>query len=219
MKIVWHGYSCFEITSSSPEGKVRLVTDPFKKNTGLNLPRKLEAEVVTVSHKADDANNVKGVDGDPFVVEHAGEYEVGALFVYGINAPTAETEDEKSMSNMIVRIESEGVEIAHLGAINRELTDEELEKLKTVDILMLPVGGGRVLDPETATDVISQVEPRVVIPMTHGIEKVKEELATVDDFCNALGSCRQETSSTYTVSRSKLPEEDMLVMVLTRFNA
>lgn len=227
MKIEWHGFSCFEITAKSPEGKVRLVTDPFAKGLGLNLPRKFEAEIVTVSHDADDANNVDAVDGEPFVIDHAGEYEVDSLFVYGIHAPLAGEDDEDEdedegedatldgMQNMIARIEGEGMQIAHLGALDRELTDDELDRMKSIDILMIPVGGGRVMDADTASDVIGQVEPRVIIPMTYGVEGVKEELDDVQAFCNAMGGCKTEEASSFTVSRSKLPSEDMLLMILT----
>ena len=103
-----------------------------------------------------------------------------------------------------------------MGALDRELSDKELSKLENIDILMVPVGGGRVMTPKVASAVIGQIEPRVVIPMTHGIANVKEKLATIDDFCKELGVCKRESASKFTVSRKTLPEEDMLIMVLTK---
>lgn len=206
MQISWQGLSCFEITAATATGEARVVVDPYGNETGLRFPRTLEADIVCVSHDEPDANNLSAVGGSPFVVNMPGEFEVKDVFVYAT----------PSEGTLLFRIEAELMHLAHLGAIKRALTNKELEALGTIDVLMVPVGGGRVLDPKLAAEVISQIEPRVVIPMTHGIPNLKEKLATADDFCKALGTCRRETSNRYKFSRKDLPEEDMLVMELAR---
>ncbi len=206
MQISWNGLSCFEITANTSNGEVSVVIDPYSEGTGLRVPRTLEADILCVSHDENDANNVSSVAGEPFVVKMAGEYEVKDVFVYAIPVD----------AGIIFRVEAEGMHVAHLGAISRALTDKELETLGTVDILMIPVGGGRVLSPKLATEVIAQIEPRVVIPMTHGIPNVKETLATADDFCKALGTCRRETSNKFKISKKDLPADDMLIMELAK---
>lgn len=206
MQISWNGLSCFEITANTSNGEVSVVIDPYSEGTGLRVPRTLEADILCVSHDENDANNVSAVAGEPFVVKMAGEYEVKDVFVYAIPVD----------KGIIFRVEAEGMHVAHLGAISRALTDKELETLGTVDILMIPVGGGRVLTPKLATEVIAQIEPRVVIPMTHGIPNVKETLATADDFCKALGTCRRETGSKFKISKKDLPADDMLIMELAK---
>ena len=206
MNISWHGLSCFEIEAKTPSGGVTMVIDPYENTTGLRFPRTLEGQIVAVTHNEEDANNIAAVTGEPFVIKIPGEYEVKGVFVYGIAAG----------DQVIYRIEAEGMSIAHLGALKRELTDAELQELKDIDILMIPVGGGRVMSPSVASEVIGSIEPRVVIPMTHGIPNVKEKLATVDEFCKAFGVCRRETSNKYKVSRKDLPEDDMLIMTLER---
>ncbi len=213
MNISWHGLSCFEINTKTPDGEATLIVDPYQNETGLRFPRTLTADVIAVSHDDTDANNVLGVQGKPFVITIPGEYEVRGVFVYATAAPLKS--DEKK-SHMIFRIEHEGIVIAHLGAIDRPLTDGELQSLNNVDILMIPVGGGRVLSAKDAAEVIGQIEPRVVIPMTHMVEGVKEKLGTVDAFCKELGVCRREEATKYKVSRRDLPEDDMLIMTLSR---
>lgn len=213
MNITWHGLSCFEITTKTPAGEVTLVTDPYTNETGLRFPRTLEADLVAVSHDESDANNVEAVQGKPFVVNMSGEFEVKNIFVYSIHAPLA----EKEMKNhQVFKISCEGMSLVHLGALNRALTDEELKQLGNVDLLMIPVGGGRVLSPKSATEVIEQIEPRVVIPMTHATHGLREPLGKVDAFCKAVGVCQRETTSKYKISKGGLPEEDMLVVILER---
>lgn len=207
MQISWNGFSSFEITTKTAGGDVRIVTDPYQNSTGLRFPRTLEAEVLLVSHDEEDANNQGAVTGNPYLINLPGEFEVRSVFVFGISAPP---------NNLIFRIEAEGMRLAHLGALNRELTDEELQKLENIDILMIPVGGGRVLDPKVAAEVISQIEPRVVIPMTHAVAGAKETLGTIDAFCKAFGTCRREDMNKYKVTRKDLPEDDMVIISLTR---
>ncbi len=212
MNISWHGLSCFEITSKTPDGEVVLVIDPYDNATGLRFPRTLTANIVAVSHDAEDANNTSAVQGDPFVVDMPGEYEVQGMFVYALPASL----QKGGRDHRIFRVEQEGMRLAHLGALDRILTDEELQQLNNIDILMIPVGGGRVLTAKQAVEVIGQIEPRVVIPMTHAVHGVKESFGSVDGFCKELGVCRREEATKYKVSRKDLPEEDMLIMALQR---
>lgn len=216
MNISWNGLSSFHIVSKTSAGEMSIVVDPYDNQTGLRFPRTLDADVVLVSHNEMDANNVSGVPGTPFVISDPGEYEVKDVFIFAISAPTQGTDKIASKPNLLFRIETEGVQIAHLGALDRELKDEELQQLQNIDILMIPVGGGRVMSPKVAAEVIGQVEPRVIIPMTHAVPNLKESLASVDEFCKAMGACRQEEISKYKVTRKDLPEEDTVIMKLTR---
>jgi L-ascorbate metabolism protein UlaG (beta-lactamase superfamily) len=215
MQISWNGLSCFELKAKTAVGEATLVLDPYENSTGLRFPRSLEADMVAVSHDQPHANNVAGVQGNPFVISTPGEYEVKGIFVYGIKANRKQGE-KKDKHNMIFRIEAEQMSLAHLGALDRELTNAELEQLENVDILIIPVGGGRVMDPKTASTVISQVEPRVVIPMNHAIPNVKEKAGTIEDFCKELGTCRREDASKLKIAKKDLPEEDMLMVTLSR---
>ena len=216
MQISWNGLSSFEIVTKTPNGDVHIVTDPYQNTTGLRFPRTLQAELVLVSHGEEDANNIEAVMGEPYVIDLSGEFEVKSIFVFGISAPLKREVKGIPIPNLLFRIEAEGMRLAHLGALDRILTDDELRRLEHVDVLMIPVGGGRVMDPEIASEVISQIEPRVIIPMTHALPLMKENFGTVDAFCNALGSCRREDINKYKFTRKELPEEDMLIVSLTR---
>ncbi len=211
MQLSWLGLSSFEITTKNTGGEVVVVTDPYDNQTGLRFPRTLEGHLVLVSHDEPDAHNVAAVTGTPQVVNIPGEFEVRGVFVFGMNTPL-----KRGISNVLYRIETEGMHLAHLGALDRELTDEELKHLGNIDILMVPVGGAGVLTPSQASDVIAQIEPRVVIPMTHELANLKTKYETVDAFCKQMGACRREEMNKYKVTRKDLPEEDMLIVNLTR---
>ncbi len=216
MQIFWHGLSCFEIKTTTTEGEVTVVVDPYGNGTGLRFPRTLESNIVLVTHNEEDANNISSVVGSPKLINMPGEFEVRNVFVYGIDAPLKREVKGVRVPNCLFRIESEGMHIAHLGALDRALTDEELQGLENIDILMVPVGGARVLSPKLATEVIAQIEPRVVIPMTYQLPSLKEELGTVDQFMKEMGLGKREEQNKYKVTRKDLPEEDMQVVLLSR---
>lgn len=208
MNIVWHGLSCFEIETKTPAGEASVIVDPYGAATGLRV-RNFEAPLVLISHEGTDTSGVVG--GSPFVIRRPGEYEAKAIFAYGIAAPT-----KAAPENVIYRIESEEMYLAHLGALDRELTNGELEQMKNIDILFVPVGGGRVLTPKLAAEVVNQVEPRVVIPMTYATDGLKEELAAVSEFFKALGVPKPEETPKFKIAKKDLPQDDMKVVLLSR---
>ena len=217
MQISWHGLSCFEILAKSEKGEVNLVIDPFDNSVGLRLPRNLAGDIVAVTHNASDANHVGAVAGNPLLINLPGEYESKGIFIYSIALSPAPSSEGKvsAADNKMFRIEAEKMHVVHLGALNRELTPEELQLMHNVDILLVPVGGGNVLSPKKAVEVIEQVEPRVVIPMTYALPDLKEQLGTLEAFCKEMGACRKEELPKFKIVRKDLPEEDMLVVTLT----
>jgi len=216
MQIIWNGLSCFEIITNTSEGEVTVVTDPYDNATGLRFPRTLEANVVLVSHNEEDANNLTAVTGSPKLIDMPGEFEIKNVFMFGVNAPLKREVKGVRVSNCLFRIESEGIHIAHLGSLDRALTDKELQELENIDILMIPVGGGRVLTPKLAAEVIAQIEPRVVIPMTYELPNLKEELQPLSVFLKEMAGAKKEEMNKYKVARKDLPEEDMVIVTLTR---
>jgi L-ascorbate metabolism protein UlaG (beta-lactamase superfamily) len=216
MNISWQGLSSFHISSKNTDKEASLVIDPYDNKTGLRFPRSLEADIVLSSHNEEDANNISAIQGEPFVINSAGEYEIKGVFVFAIPASLKGEGKRENLPHLIFRIESEGMQLAHLGALDRELTDEELQELNNIDILMIPAGNNRVMSPKVAAKVIGQIEPRVVIPMTYALTNLKEKLESVDEFCKAMGACRQEASAKFKIQRKDLPEDDMLIMKLER---
>ena len=211
MQISWHGFSCFDIQVNQIGQKASLVIDPYQNSTGLRLPRTLEAQALASTHEGPEANNFSVIAGNPFIMNQAGEYEVGGMFFYVIDAPCQGKTDHR-----IIRLEAEDMHLAHLGSLNRPLFDEELKELQNIDILMIPVGGGRVLSPKMAVEVIGQIEPRVVIPMFYALPNISETLSSLDVFFKEFGSSPKEEVTKYKISRKDLPEEEMTMVVLAR---
>ena len=214
MIINWLGQSCFKIQDKD----ATLVTDPYGASVGFKLPR-LSADIVTTSHDHDDHNNVSavsGVNGSPFIISGPGEYEIKGIFVYGIPAWHDKSEGKERGANTIYRIEVEGISIVHLGDLGHTLSEETVAKLEGVDILLIPVGGKWTIGAHEAVEVISELEPRIVIPMHYKIPGLKVDVDPVDKFLKEMGASKAEKLPKLKIVKKDLPQEETKVILLER---
>jgi L-ascorbate metabolism protein UlaG (beta-lactamase superfamily) len=215
-KITWAGQSCFQISvSNSRDHTADIVIDPFDEGVGLKVPN-FSADILLVTHNHLDHNNVNAVKGRPFLVAGPGEYEVKGVFIQGIASFHDDKEGKEKGQNTIYIIEAEDMRICHLGDLGqKQLTDEQLEKIDSVDILMIPVGGVYTIDSSVAQKIISQIEPLVVIPMHYDIPKLKVKLDDVSKFLKAMGNKLVAPQDKFVVKSSTLPKEGMEIVILT----
>ncbi len=219
MNIVWHGQSCFRITINGQKKAnkgVSIVIDPFKEEkTGLKLP-KIEADIFLLTHKHDDHANTAPAKKESVVIDSPGEYELRDIFIQGIFSFHDKKQGEERGANTIYTIEAEDIKLCHLGDFGEgELTDEQLMDIGEVDILMVPVGGVYTIDAKEATKVISQIEPRIVIPMHYKIPKLKINLDDISPFLKAIGEKKASTEEKLSVQKKNLPAGEMKVVPLT----
>lgn len=214
-KIYWAGQSCFQIeVSNSRDHAADIVIDPFDEATGLKLPN-LSADILLVSHDHHDHNNIDGVKGTPFLIEGPGEYEVKGVFVQGIQSFHDDVQGKEKGGNTIYVFEAEDMRFCHLGDLGqKQLTDEQLEKIDTVDVLMIPVGGNYTIDSPAAQKIISQIEPKIVIPMHFALPKLKEELDDISKFLKTMGKNEITPQDKFVVKTSTLPKDGMEIIVL-----
>lgn len=215
MQISWHGLACFKFVGKVGGEEVEVVTDPYQNSIGLRLPRNLSADIALISENRPEQNNVESLKDNPFIIKHPGEFEVKGVFIYGINI-FKNGQIKEGRRPLIYRIELEGMTIAHLGTLYRALRDEELAQLREIDILTLPVGGGPVISPQQADELVSQIEPRVVLPMYYALPGLKEKLEPVTKFCKEIGVCKAEKLTKIKINKKDLPQEDMEVIILEK---
>lgn len=214
MHIIWHGQSCFQIILARNKGEqVSMVIDPFDETIGLKVPA-LSADILLVSHSHQDHNNKKAIKGTPFSIEGPGEYEVKETFIWGIPSFHDDVQGAKRGSNTIYTIEGEGMRVCHLGDLGqKELTPEQLEKIGDIDILMVPVGGVYTIDAKGASRIISQIEPRLAIPMHYHLPRLKIKLEGVDKFLKEMGKKSVTPQPKLLIKKKDLPEETKVVLL------
>lgn len=212
MNIIWHGQSCFQIVSSqSKNGQATIIIDPFDESLGLKAP-KIEADILLMTRKDYEHNGSKNIAGNPFIIDGPGEYETKEIFIQGIYVPPSEKE---KIINTIYTIEAEEIKICHLGFFSqKELTDEQVEKIGETDILMIPVGGNDVISPKEAIKIMSQIEPKITIPMYYQIPKLKAKLDGVDKFLKAMGVKKAESLPKLSIKKKNISSEEAKIIIL-----
>jgi len=210
MEITWYGLSCFRLTE---RGMISIVTDPYGADLGLPA-LKLKADVVTVSHEAAGHAALSAVKGVRRVISSPGEYEIGGVFVTGVLMQQKKKEKEApNDSNTLYVFNYDGLSVAHLGDLSDVPTQGQIEDLGAVDVALVPVGGGKALSPSQAAEVISLIEPSIVVPMHFKTGKESVELGTAEGFLKEMGITDHEPQPSLKVVKGSLSEETQVVVL------
>ncbi len=208
MDITWYGHSCFRLG----ERGVVIVTDPPSDDLSYERPR-VRADVVTISHEHPGHNNRVGFRGGPKFFDGPGEYEVKGVFITGV----ATYHDGRGGSiqgrNTVFLFDFDGLTICHLGDLGHVPTQSQMEGLGDVDVLLIPVGGMHSIDSSKAAEVISMIEPHLVIPMHYKIPGSKAKLQTADKFLKQMGLASIPHQPELKISKSSLPEGTEVVLL------
>ncbi len=211
MEITWYGRSCFRLRGRGAS----VVTDPFSPEMGYRLPR-MSASLVTVSNDDEEHNYTRIVRDRPYLIQGPGEYEVGGLFVIGVRTYPEDKRGAENGKNTAYLIEFEEIAICHLGDLGHLPTQEQIEELDGIDILMIPVGGRDVLTSARAAEVVSMLEPRLVIPMRYRIPDMDREMATVTRFLGEMNAKDVQPQENLRVTVSQLPSETGVALLTPR---
>jgi L-ascorbate metabolism protein UlaG (beta-lactamase superfamily) len=216
MEITWYGHSCFRLTERN---YATVVTDPYDNKSIGYSPLRLKSDIVTVSHDAPGHNNRDAVKGTSHVIDGAGEFEIGGVFITGVQTDGTGSSKKKSKDkdndarNTIYVFDYDGITVAHLGDLKQTPTQSEIESLGTINVALVPVGGGGGLNAAKAAEVISLIEPNLVIPMHYSTPAVKLSLDSLNKFIKEMGLSKPETQPSLKVTRSGLPNETRVVVL------
>jgi len=211
MEITWYGHSCFRLAE---RGMASVVCDPFDHKSVGYEALKLKADIVTISHDVSGHNYTHAVKGDYFLIDGPGEYEVGGVFITGVQTNGVSKKTEDDPRNTLYVIDYNGVTVAHLGAINRVPTQAEIEALGPVKVALVPVGGGSGLNASKAAEVIRLLEPNIVIPMHFATPTCTVKLDPLQKFLKEMGLNNVPAEPALKItSANSLPDETRVVVL------
>lgn len=196
MELQYHGANCISILTK----KLRVVIDDNLSQVGLKSIIKPE-DVTIYTNTQDNYQDSRLVISDP------GEYEVSEVSVFGI--PARSHMDEKGQeSATIFKIQYEDIRVGVVGHIHPDISEEYIEELGAVDILVVPVGGnGYTLDGIGALSVIKKFDPKVVIPTHYADSKITYPVSQ-QDLAEALKGLSMEPKDT--LSKFKPKSSDLI---------
>lgn len=193
--------------------KTTLMIDPRLSLFGLkDIKTKDEVELATESRFVVENSEARTI------IDQPGEYEVGDFTIKGIAATRHIDKPDDEQLSTIYRIECGDVKVALIGNIAPKLTDEQLETLGMIDIVILPVGGnGYTLDAVSAVAIVRQTEPKLVIPVHYADSGLSYEVPqdSVEVFEKELGAPVEKLAKLKVKSGVILPET-LTVVELSR---
>ena len=160
INVQYHGHSCFRIQFGDG---LTVITDPYTK-VGYELPKGLQADVVTVSHGHFDHNYVAAISCET-ILTTAAPCRMNGVTFEGITTYHDPEQGKLRGLNTVFKFSGEGITICHLGDLGEACSQALLDEIGKVDVLLIPVGGTYTIDAKQAREYIDKIAPKIAIPM------------------------------------------------------
>jgi L-ascorbate metabolism protein UlaG (beta-lactamase superfamily) len=208
--ITWLGHACVRLKGK--DGVVLM--DPCDRSTGYTIGKQ-SADIVTASRRDPEHHFTDTLTPPYRLLDAPGEYEISGMLLNAVQTARRDKKNagESRPRNVAFVVHLDDLRVCHLGDLAHTLTQELIEKLSDIDILLTPVGGHGALDAAGAAEVISLLQPRLVIPLRYQTEAASVELDPLDPFIKQLGRTAPEPQARLSVSRSTLPEDTQVAVL------
>lgn len=200
--IKWHGHSCFSVTADN----YTIVLDPFADGSvpGIGNIRP-EANAVLCSHGHSDHGCTEVVT----VTEKANS----PFHILKIDTYHDDAQGTKRGENRIHILKADGIRIVHLGDLGCMLTPEQTELLKKADVLMIPVGGFYTIDAAQAREIVSILDPKIVIPMHYRSDTFGYPvIGRLEEFTNYYNNIVNYTGDTLVIDKDTKVQTAVLTL-------
>jgi L-ascorbate metabolism protein UlaG (beta-lactamase superfamily) len=174
VEITYLGMSCVRLRGRETQV---IVDPPEGQLPGLG---KSGPDLVVRTEGVTDPEKLRFREGSGQEIAGPGEFEVRGVTVRGVDAGGGHT---------LMRVEIDDVRVVSVGRLDRQLTEEEIDALGHVDVLVAPVGGGDALAPAAATKLVNAVSPAIVVPVRYrsAASAGSGEYEPVDTFAKEMG--------------------------------
>ena len=213
MEINWLGHSSISINSRD----IILITDPFDNSDGefFDSPK---ADIVTVSNDDPKHSNVSGVKGTPKIISGPGEYEIKHFYLTGIGSGVQSQDNSQNEPvNTIYSIKVEGLIICHIGNLKQKLTPAQFDQIGKPHVLLLPMPDQIPFNNSNLQELITSLQPRIIIPITTNDYISSEESGTTKEaFISELGGSEIQPQNRLNVTDTNLPPERKVILLNKR---
>lgn len=199
MNITWHGQHTLKIVTHG----TTIVLDPHSPQK--NTPSfRAKADIVSLSNpSAKEMSHISCIQGSPTIIDTPGEYSL-----HGITLHARGWRHTDGSERNFQRWRVEDVILLHLGALTRKLTTEELQVLEQtpIDVLFLPINSSNSLSPQLASELLTIIEPRLVIPTNY---------TNITAFAKEMGINPRDKQSKLTINNRRLPSDGLATFILS----
>lgn len=192
--IKWLGHACFHLKFEKRSGPVDVITDPYRKGMGYR-DISVRADVVTISHRHSDHDQLDGIQGDPVVlygITEDGDWAPIEETIQGVEFKSIGTyhdpdEGSRRGKNACFIIRGSGLTLVHLGDLGSTPPPDVLDQMKAPDVLFIPVGGYFTIGPREAAELAGRLEPRICVPMHYRTAAIRDwPIGRIEPFLESM---------------------------------
>lgn len=189
MKIKWFAHASFLLEGDG----LRIITDPYTPED-MGFPVITDSADIVIRSSADDNGHcyAEMIPGDPAVVTATEIIDTGAR-VKGLDIsaiPVLESVEvkESPLDNGMYHFTLDSIRVGHMGDVGNALTDEQIEGLRGVDVLLALAGGPPTIKIDDLVQAIQEIKPKVVIPMHYHLPTATFFMLPVTDLTSQFPS-------------------------------
>ncbi len=193
MEITYFGLNAVRLRGR----EAAVMIDPYEPKLGLS-PVRLNVQIVIFTHDDPTHFSLQGLSGEPHVVTGAGEFEIKGVAMTGTQTYHDAKKGAERGKNFAYTVEVDDVRICHLGHLGR---------------------GGTHINSAQATEIVNQIEPKLVIPISYklpGLTLLAQNLEGLDKFAKEMGATDLTPQPKLQISTSPSVEETKLVILEPR---
>ena len=206
MDLQFFGANCLRISTKN----ANVVVDDNLKQLGVkSVSKKGDIVLATQPQLQTEVKESK------LVIDMPGEYEVSAVSIIGTPV-RGHMEEEGGHGASVFKVVAGDIRLGIVGHIHPDLSEDQLEAIGAIDVLVVPVGGnGYTLDATGAMKVIKAIEPKIIIPTHYDDKGLKFEVpqASLEDALKNMSLEPTEKTDKLKLKSSVLPEATQLVVL------
>lgn len=207
MQVQWYGQSAFRLVARS----TTVFIDPFGDLSGLasrgmhfDYPpiAGVDADLVLVTHEHADHNGVEAIGGTPAILRStAGVLQSPLGEVTAIASEHDDAAGTQRGPNTIFVFTLDGMRVCHFGDFGQpELRAPQARAIGSVDLLILPVGGGPTIGAGEAWEIVETLQPRWVVPMHYRTERI-DFLEDAEPFLASFAAVQRLDTPSFELSQ------------------
>jgi len=209
MHISWGGHYTVRILKPG----FSIIINPHSPDTGLSPPR-ANFDLILLSNPTDKTmSNLSFAKNDYIFVDQPGEYSFDDISIVGTGWRSKSTPAEQVIYQFVI----DNMTLLYLGSLNRELTQAELQHIEqsNIDILFVPVGGSSSISTAKAIDVVTTIEPNIVIPINHSVPKLKLKVSPINEFAKEMGVKPSSSIDKLSITANKIDTDNITTVLLS----
>ena len=215
MEITYFGLNAVRLRGR----EATVMIDPYEPKLGLS-PVRLNVQIVIFTHEDPTHFSLQGLSGEPHVVTDAGEFEIKGIAMTGTQTYHDAKKGAERGKNFAYTVEVDDLRICHLGHLGHGLSEAQLEGIGSkIDVLFVPIGGGSHINSAQATEIVNQIEPKLVVPISYklpGLTLLAQNLEGVEKFAKEMGATDLTPQPKLQISVSPSVEDTKLVILEPR---